>query len=152
LPTTPSALLPAGQPAPDFRLLDQQGRSLGLSDGMGERGLVLLFYSSFWLPRDLNLLKSYGQAHAALEQAGLGLMAISGINWETQHHLAERIQSPFPMLFDPCCRISKYYGAMMIPKFVTGRAVYGLNPQGQVVFASKNASPQETLRAFSPFR
>jgi peroxiredoxin len=148
LPATQSSFLPVGHPTPDFRLLDQQGRSLGPADGMGERGLILLLYSSFWLPGDLNLLKSYGQAHAQLQQAGLGVMAISGINWETQHQLAARIQSPFPLLFDPCCRISKAYGAMMIPKFVTGRAVYVLDPQGRVVLARKKASPQDILSAF----
>lgn len=145
----PTTLLPLGHPATDFRLLDQQGRSLGLKDGLRENGLVLLFFSSFWLPGDLKLLKQYATAYPEFQQAGIGVMAISGINWETLHHLAKRLQSPFPLLFDPCCRQSKYYQTMLIPKFVTGRAVYGINPAGQIILAGKKPAPSEILNHFT---
>jgi len=142
------SLLPLGHAAPDFRLLDQAGRSLSLRDDMGEKGLILLFYSTFWLPGDVSLLKTFGQAHPELQKAGLGVYAISGLNWETQYDLAKKIQSPFPLLFDPCCRLSRDYRSMMIHKFVTGRAVYGVNPQGQVVFAHKKAAADDVSAAF----
>jgi peroxiredoxin len=142
-------LLSLGDLAPDFRLLDHQGHSVGPSTDMGQGGLALLFFSSSWLPGDLALLKAYAQAYPRLQSAGLGVLAISGVNWETLHHLAKRVNSPFPLVFDPCCRFSKYYQTMAIPKFVTGRAVYGLNPQGRIVLARKQATPDEVLTALS---
>jgi len=146
--SNPSAsLLPLGHFAPDFHLLDQHGQSLSLENGLGTQGVILLFFSSFWLPGDLSLLNVYSQAYSEFQSAGLGIMAISGLNWETLHHLANRNQSPYPILFDPCCRVSKFYKAMLIPKFVTGRAIYGINPKKQVVFARKQASPQQVLQS-----
>ena len=115
---------------------------------MGERGLILLFFSSSWLPGDLALLKAYALAYSQLQAAGVNLLALSGINWETLHHLANQINSPFPLVFDPCCRFSKYYQSMLIPKFVTGRAIYGLNLEGRIILARKQASPEETLATF----
>ena len=142
-----ATLLPSGHYAPDFHLLDQHGQSHNLEKDAGSQGTVLLFFSSFWLPGDLALLNVYAQAYTQLQEAGLSVMAISGINWETLYHLAKRIQCPYPILFDPCCKISKYYKTMLIPKFVTGRAVYGINPQKRIAFAQKQASPQQILQS-----
>lgn len=147
-PPSPS-LLALGDMAPNFRLLDHQGHSVGPSDAMGQRGLVLLFFSSSWLPGDIAMLNAYVTAYPRLQKAGIGVLAISGINWETLHHLAKRLQSPFPLIFDPCCRFSKYYQSMAIQKFVTGRAVYGINPEGRIVMAHKKATPDEVLAAFA---
>ena len=133
-----STLLPLGDKAPSFRLLDHRGHSVGPVEAMGERGLILLFFSSSWLPGDLALLKAYALAYSQLQAAGVNLLALSGINWETLHHL----------VFDPCCRFSKYYQSMLIPKFVTGRAIYGLNLEGRIILARKQASPEETLATF----
>ena len=138
------------QLAPDFSLLDQQARTLTLDQVMGERGLVLLFFSSSWLPADLALLKAFNQAYPTLQAAGLGVMGISGINWETIHHLSDRLDCQFPLGFDSCCRVSKRYDTMLIPKFVTGKAIYGINPQGRIIFDRKQAQPDEVLAAFKP--
>lgn len=146
------SLIPVGAVAPDFRLLDQHGHSLGLADATGPNGLILLFFSSFWLPGDISLLESYIQAYPKLQEQGLGVMAISGINWEPIHQLAKRLNSPFPMAFDPCCRVAKRYGNIAIPKFLNGRAIFGVAPQGQVILARKQASPQEVLAGFSGYK
>ncbi len=143
-----SPLLALGEQAPSFRLLNHNGHSVGPTEAMGECGLILLFFSSSWLPGDLALLKDYAQAYPQLQAAGVNLLALSSINWETLHHLANQMNSPFPLVFDPCCRFSKYYQTMLIPKFVTGRAIYGVNPEGRIILARKQASPEETLAAF----
>lgn len=143
------SLLPTGHPAPSFGLLDEKGCSLGLKDVQGKTGTVLLFFTSDWLGADLQLLHAYRDAHPELERAGLGIAAISGINWEKLHYLAKRLALPFPVLFDPCCRVSKQYQAMLIPKFVNGRAIYGLDQAGRIVFAQKRATPKDVISAFS---
>ena len=143
------ALLPLGAVAPEFRLLDHQGRSIGMSRQAGETGSVLLFFSSDWLKDDLQLLRQYSQAYPAFQQVGLEILALSGINWERLYHLAKRLEVPFPLVFDPCCRYSSRYQAMWVPKFINGRAVYGVNAQGKIVFARKQANPAEVLAAFS---
>lgn len=142
-------LLSKGTHAPEFALLDNQGRSLRLADVQGNRGTVLLFVSSDWLPTDIRLLTAYRDAYLQLRDAGLGVAAISGINWEKLHYLAARLKLRFPVLFDPCCRIAKRYQAMWIPKFVNAQVIYGIDRQGVIVLAQKQVSPSEVLAAFS---
>ncbi|HEY9745473.1 MAG TPA: redoxin domain-containing protein [Oculatellaceae cyanobacterium] len=130
-------LLEIGSTAPAFHLLDQSGRIVTLESAAGPQGLVLVFFASHLLPGDRKILEACSQAYPDLQQAGLELVAISGLNWETLYKLSQQCQLPYRVLFDPCCRISKRYKAMLIPKFVTGRAMYVLNSQGQIISASR---------------
>lgn len=42
-----SALIAPGEPAPDFELLDIQGRSIRLSDFYGRQTVILVFLRGF---------------------------------------------------------------------------------------------------------
>ncbi len=145
----PAKLLPVGQTVPDFALLDQQGRLVSLSDFTDCRGVVVLFFASDWLPGDLALLQDFRDAHGAFAAAGLQVLALSSINWETLFHLSKRLDLSFPLLFDQCCRQATFYNAAWVNKFVTGRAVYVLDNQQRVLFARTKASPEQVLAAFS---
>jgi peroxiredoxin Q/BCP len=137
-------LLKPGTPAPAFRLLDQHGRSIGLDDFSGKQ-LVLLFFASDWLPGDLRLLKTYAEAYPHFQEAGIGVLGLSAINWESLHHLGHRLQIPFSLLFDVSCRASKPYQAMWLPKFITGRAVYVINSNGEISLAAQDVAPAVVL-------
>jgi hypothetical protein len=63
--------------------------------------------------------------------------------------LGHRFNLPFPILFDQCCRQSTFYKSAWVPKFVTGRAIYGLDAHKKIVFAQKQATPQQFLNAFN---
>lgn len=143
------SLLPIGGMVPDFRLLDHQAYNLGLSDFSHKRGVILLFFASDTLKGDLALLQTYINEHSRLKEAGLQVLALSSINWENLFHLGKRLKVPFPILFDQCCRQSTFYKAAWVPKFVTGRAVYGLDSRGKIVFAQRQATPAEVLKAFN---
>lgn len=140
-------LLPQEQPAPAFHLLDQQGQivTLDQAKASASKGLILLFFASHFLPGDLNLLRAYAQAYPQLQTAEFEVLAISGLNWEKLYHLSQRLNLPYKVLFDPCCKISIKYKAMMIPKFVTGRAVYWIDPSGTIREASSSIRPQQIL-------
>lgn len=140
-------LLPPDASAPDFRLLDMQGRSLGLAELSGPAGTALLFFASDWLKSDLRLLQAYAAVYSRFEQVGLAVAGVSSTNWEKLYLLSNRLQLPFPLLFDPCARVSKKYGALWIPKFITGQAIYALDPAGTVILARKHAKPDQLLAA-----
>lgn len=138
-------LLKPGAAAPDFRLLDQHGRSRDLGNLAGERGLVLLFLASDWLKADQALLRRYVEAYAELQARGFGVAALSSTNWENLHHLARVLSLPFPILFDPCARMSKRFRCMLIPRFVTGRGVIVLDSAGTVVKAGRDLNPNQLV-------
>lgn len=144
-----NALLPVGCMVPDFRLLDHQSHSVGLGDFSEKRGTVLLFFASDWLKGDLALLRTYIEAYPRFQEADLQVLALSSINWENLFHLGQRLQLPFPILFDQCCRQSTFYKAAWVPKFVTGRAVYGLDARKKIVVARRQADPKAILSAFN---
>lgn len=144
-------LLQPAQSAPSFHLLDQDGLIVTLENAQGPQGTVLLFFSSHFLPKDLQLLKAFAQAYTQFQEKGIEVLAISGLNWETLHHLARKLELPYRVLFDPCCRVSGRYNTMMMPKFVTGRAIYSIDTKSVIQYASKNSNPQvllEHLRIF----
>ncbi|WP_373532071.1 redoxin domain-containing protein [Vampirovibrio sp.] len=145
----PTTLLPIGAMVPDFRLLDHQAHSVGLGDFANQKGTVLLFFASDWLKEDLALLQSYRDAHSQFLDANVQVLALCSLNWEKLFHLGQRLNVSFPLLFDQCCRQSTFYKAAWVPKFVTGRAVYGLDARKKIVFAQKQASPQQVLQAFN---
>jgi peroxiredoxin len=145
-----SPLLSVGEAAPSFHLLDQNGLIVSLENGtlehaQGPQGTVLLFFSSHFLPQDLQMLNRFAQAYPLFREQGLEVLAISGLNWETLHHLAGKLELPYRVLFDPCCRISSRYQVMMMPKFVTGRAVYGIDARGVIRYSDKKSNPQVLL-------
>lgn len=143
--TTP---LKPGAIAPPIRLLDHRGRNVGLDDFRDKQGMVLLFFSSDRNADDLKMLKDFICAYPHFQEAGIQVLALSSVNWENLHYLAQQLNPPFPILFDVACRYSKQYGAMLIPKFVTGRAVFAVGQNGRILMTAKNASPEAVLEAF----
>lgn len=135
-------LLKPGATAPPFHLLDQNGLNVTLACAQRDNGTILLFFASHFLPKDLQMLKDFADAYPQFQQKGMDVLAISGLNWETLHHLSNWLDLPYRVLFDPCCRISTRYRAMMIPKFVTGRAIYRVHPEGTIRFASRYKNPE----------
>lgn len=150
----PFSLFPSlaspGQLAPDFTLLDHHGFSISLANYRAQsRGVILLFFASDFLPSDVAQLQAYSSAYPPLKASGLEILAVSGINWEKLHHLGQRFNIPFPLVFDPCCRYARQYGAMWVPRFLNGRAVFGILPNGEIHSAQHEASPETMLALFS---
>jgi peroxiredoxin Q/BCP len=163
-------LLQSGAPAPAFRLLDHRGHSVALADRLaGSQGVVLLFFASDFLPGDVRLLERYVQAYKRFQDIGVDVLAVSGINWEKLHRLGQRLKLPFSLVFDPCCRYGKAYQTMWVPRFINGRAVFAIlsnpspippsaevssasppvSPDGRILFAARNASPESVLTLFA---
>lgn len=141
-----SPLLEPGAPAFPFHLLDQTGHIVTLEEAKGPLGTGLLFFSAHCLSGDIQALKNFADAYPQLQQQGLELVAISGLNWETLYRLSHRLALPYKVLFDPCCRLSTRYQCMLIPKFVTGRAIYLIDPQGGIQYASRKPDPHDLLK------
>ncbi len=148
-------LLKPGTPAPTFGLLDQRSHRRTLEEDLLAdstiKGVVLLFFAWDRFPGDIRMLQDYADAYSKLQQAGINVAGISAINWETLHHLAQRLHLPYPLLFDPCARVSKKYQTMLIPKFVTGRAVYAIDTQCIIRHAQKEISPEDALAVVKDF-
>lgn len=121
---TPSTMLPLGTAAPDFSLMNVDGRCLSLADVAGTRGTVVMF-----LCNHCPFVKHVADQLAALGRdvmpQGIGVVAISSNDVAT--HPADSPEQmvreseergyPFPYLFDETQEVAKAYRAACTPDF-----------------------------------
>jgi peroxiredoxin len=130
-----------GSKAPDFALLDQNGRSRSLASLSGPKGLMLVFYrSADWCPYCKTQLAEIQRRTAALAKSGIG---VAGVSYDPVPILADfskRRGITFPLLSDPGSATIKQYGLLNTTVPETNQQAFGIpfpgtfmiNPQGVV--------------------
>ncbi|MFA7249621.1 MAG: peroxiredoxin [Dehalococcoidia bacterium] len=116
--------LTAGQPAPDFALVDQDGKTHRLADYRG-RNVVLYFY-----PKDETRgctieACEFRDEHSALQALGAVVIGVSRDDQESHLAFIEHHALPFPLLVDTDTAVSAAYGAWG-PRVVDGQEQIGL--------------------------
>ena len=121
---TPSTMLALGTSAPDFSLVNVDGRTLSLADVAGSRGTVVMFICNHcpFVKHVADQLAALG--HDYLPQ-GIGVVAISSNDVAT--HPADSPEQMvreseergyvFPYLFDETQAVAKAYHAACTPDF-----------------------------------
>ena len=125
--------LPAGTPAPDWALRDQDGNLVRLSDFRG-RNVVMVFYPRDETPTCRAQLCEFRDAWA---DAGARNTVVFGINTQgagTHAQFRERHRLPFPLLVDQGGNVCRAYRTRGI---VTRRTVYLIGPDGVIRFARR---------------
>jgi peroxiredoxin len=106
-----------GDPAPDFRLANQDGIFVTLSERLGEGSVVLAFYRGAWCPYCNIQLRALQAALPALQAANASLIAISPQTPDDTLPLTERDGLAFDVLSDPACATAEAYGiAFALPE------------------------------------
>ena len=127
-----------GWPAPDFNLVNVDGRSLSRDQLMGEKGLLVMFicnhcpYVKAILPRlvaDCRELNSLGINSVAIMSNDPIVYPEDG--FEYMQKIAADLYFPFAYLVDPSQQVAKSYGAMCTPDF------FGFNSQGQLQYRGR---------------
>src|SRR5260370_32252621 len=102
-------ILPVGAPAPDFELLDSNGK-LVRSSGLRAGGpLVITFYRGRWCPYCVAQLEALEQLWPELQAKGASLLALSP---QTQRHsafTAEQHHLKFPLLCDTGNHVARQF-------------------------------------------
>lgn len=117
-------ILEAGQPAPDFTLLDQNGEVRSLTDYRGKR-VVLFAYPAAMTPGCTTEACDFRDSVEPLKAAGYELLGISPDSPEKLKQFAERDALTYPLLSDPDREILTAYGAFGEKKNY-GRVVQGV--------------------------
>ena len=132
--------LPAGTPAPDFTLPDQDGNVVKLADLRG-KNVVLVFY-----PLDDSMVCTIQLGEFRDEWADITARntVVFGVNPESAaKHLSfrEKQALPFPLLVDEDQTVTRLYQANR--PVVVKRTVYLIGPDG-VIRYSKRGKPATT--------
>ena len=144
------AELKAGDKAPAFSLLDQQGKKVTLSDFKGGR-LLLYFYPKADTPGCTKQACSIRDASKELKKLGAAAIGISPDEPAKQKKFDDKYDLGFPLLSDPDNKVAKAYGAWgeksMYGKKYEGiiRSSFVIDKDGKILRASYKVKPLDTV-------
>jgi peroxiredoxin Q/BCP len=142
--------LQSGAAAPVFSLLDQDGKSVGLSDFSGKK-LLLYFYPKADTPGCTTQACSIRDEMPNLSGLGIAAVGISPDMPEKLKKFKNKYDLNFPLLSDPQHKTADEYGTWgkksMYGKEYEGiiRSSFLLDEQGKVIRAWYKVSPKDTV-------
>ena len=136
---TPSTMVPLGTLAPDFDLINVDGRMVSFAAAAGARGTVVMFICNHcpFVKHVADQLTALGHDYLA---KGIGFVAISSNDVSThpadspEQMVAEAEERgyPFPYLYDESQEVAKAYHAACTPDFYLFDAGRKLVYRGQL--------------------
>ena len=116
--------LKAGDPAPDFTLMDHTGAPVSLRDFSG-RKLVMYFYPKAFTPGCTTESCDFRDNHHAFAKAGYEIVGVSPDPIDKLARFRDEYDLPFRLLSDPDHEVAAAYGAWGVKKNY-GREYEGL--------------------------
>ena len=138
----------AGIPAPDFELLDDEGRPRKLSDFRGS-DVLLYFYPADDTPGCTKEACHFRDDYSAYEKAGVVILGVSPDSVKSHAKFKKKFNLPFPLLADEGHVICDKYGVWG-PKKLMGREYEGvlrttflIDKQGNIARVFEHVRPAE---------
>jgi len=134
-----AAVLEAGQPAPDFALPDQQGKTRKLADWRG-KWLVLYFYPKNDTPGCTEEACTFRDDWLQLQALGAEVVGISVDSSASHAAFAQKYKLPFPLLADEKGEVAARYGTLsdwVVFKYAR-RYTFVIDPQGRLAKAYRS--------------
>lgn len=116
-----------GKLAPDFTMMDQDGKSHTLSDYKGQK-VVVYFYPKDDTPGCTTEACSIRDDYTEYEKNGIKVFGVSYDDMASHKKFAEKYDLPFTLLTDADKAASKAYGASGI--FVPSRKTFLIDEEG----------------------
>ena len=135
--------LSAGDPAPDFTLLDDSGAEVSLS-GLRGRKVILYFYPAALTPGCTKQACDFTDSLASLRTAGYEVLGVSPDAGSKLARFREKESLTITLLGDPDKQVLREYGAFgekkLYGKLVEGviRSTFVIDEQGVVELAQYN--------------
>lgn len=140
------ATLAIGDDAPDFDLpASPTGDRFKLSDHRGKNAVVINFVPAAFSGHCSTQLGLLEEKRAEFESQGAIPVVISCDNAWSQSAWKERIGAQFPILsdFNPHGSTAKDYGVLIEARGTANRAVFVVDKEGKIAFASADPKPTE---------
>jgi len=118
-------MLETGMKAPEFTLMDQNGKQISLSDFAG-RKVVLYFYPKDNTPGCTRQACAFAQAYAGFRDLNAVVIGVSKDSVQSHLKFAAKYELPFVLLADPELQAIQAYGVWQEKK------LYGKTSMGVV--------------------
>jgi thioredoxin-dependent peroxiredoxin len=138
----------AGVPAPDFKLMDDEGSERQLSDYKG-RIVVLYFYPKDDTPGCTAEACNFRDDYHGYTAAGVVILGISPDNIKSHKKFKDKYSLPFPLLADPDHKIAELYGVWGRKKMMGNeydgifRTTFLIGPDGKITRVFEGVKPAE---------
>lgn len=136
----------ANQPAPDFTLTDDSGKTISLSDFRGQP-VVLYFYPKDDTPGCTTEACNFRDDYSAY--AGVNILGVSPDSVASHVKFKKKYGLPFPLLADEGHQVANQYGVWGPKKFM-GREYEGIlrttfliDAQGNIARVFENVKPAD---------
>ncbi len=124
-----------GELAPDFTMVDQDGKSHTLSEYRGQK-VVVYFYPKDDTPGCTKEACSIRDDFAQFQKNGIKVFGVSFDDTKSHKKFAEKYDIPFPLLSDSDKSVAKAYGAGGV--FFPSRKTYLIDTAGILVKSYEN--------------
>lgn len=128
-------MLKAGQKAPDFTAVDQNGQTISLHDFKGKK-IALYFYPHDNTPTCTEQACNLRDNFAALKKQGIIVLGVSTDTAKKHSNFEKKYSLPFTLVADPEEKIVNLYGVWQLKKFMgrefmgTVRTTFLINEKG----------------------
>ena len=125
-----------GQPAPDFTLKDQNQKEIKLSDLVGKRNIVLMFYPLDFSPICTNEHACFVNDLKQFEKLDAQLLGLSVDSVWAHKAFAEKMGISYPLLadFHPKGAVADKFGMYNPERGMTGRAIAIIDKGGKIAW------------------
>ena len=136
------AIIAPGTPAPEFRLIDEQGERFTKENLLGQTS-VLVFYPSAFSPVCTDQFQVYEEVLDEFEAKGAKLYGVSVDQIWSQKAWKDKLMITIPQLsdFEPKGEVSRAFGAYFAKSGVSNRALVIVDPDGVVQWSWEGEHP-----------
>jgi len=137
--------LEVGDPAPDFSLPDQDGKTVSLRDLRG-RNVVLIFYPGDDTTVCRSQLCEFRDRWTRASEKNTLVFGVNPQNAASHSRFREKSKLPFPLLVDRGQKVGELYRTRGL---IVKRTVYLIGPDGVIRFARRGTPSSEEVLAAS---
>ena len=140
--------LSAGNKAPDFELMDNDGTLHKLSDYKGKT-IVVYFYPKDDTPGCTKEACSFRDAYADFREAGVEVIGISPDNEKSHARFVQKYELPFVLLSDQDHQVCEAFGVWGLKKYMgreydgVYRTTFIIGPDGVIKKVFEDVKPAD---------
>ncbi|MFO1519623.1 MAG: peroxiredoxin [bacterium] len=133
-----AAPLKKGDPAPDFKTVDEQGKPVALKDFLG-KAVLLYFYPKDDTPGCTTEAQSFRDHYSEFQNLDTVVLGISFDTVESHQKFKQKNQLPFPLLVDSDHKIAQAYGVTGTD--LASRDVILIDDKGKIMRVIRSVNP-----------
>ena len=139
--------LAEGSEAPNFTMRDNYGKTIKLSDLLGNRDVVVYFYPKDFTPGCSTQATEFSRDYKKFRDAGIEIVGISSDDEKSHEKFREKMGIPYQLVADTDNEVSKKYGVYGLKSFMgkeymgVTRSTFLVDKKGKIVKIFKKVKP-----------